>query len=252
MPCGNGAVLVGMSERTLASGDHAGGQGPVRPRRRRARASWRACRACGRPCTSTRSSRSPTATWSRRSPRSSTASRRSRCAPTTPATASRSRSRTTPFVDVVADALGLPALRVIETGGDVYASQRQQWDSGNNLVAVEPGVVFAYDRNTTTNALLRGRGHRGHPDRRRRAGPGPRRWALHDLPDHPRRGGVLMTPDRRAPCWLATCSPWASVPPRRLRLERRRRQPHRHRRPPVDHAPTSRPVSGCSTATTAR
>jgi arginine deiminase len=61
---------------------------------------------------------------------------------------------TEPFVDVVADALGLPALRVIETGGDVYASQRQQWDSGNNVVAVEPGVVFAYDRNTTTNGLL--------------------------------------------------------------------------------------------------
>jgi arginine deiminase len=59
------------------------------------------------------------------------------------------------FVDVVAEALGLPALRVIETGGDVYASERQQWDSGNNAVALEPGVVFTYDRNTQTNALLR-------------------------------------------------------------------------------------------------
>ncbi|MET0789733.1 MAG: arginine deiminase [Cellulomonas sp.] len=62
------------------------------------------------------------------------------------------------FVDVVARSLGLPALRVIETGGDVYASERQQWDSGNNAVAVEPGVVFTYDRNTTTNALLRAAG----------------------------------------------------------------------------------------------
>jgi arginine deiminase len=59
------------------------------------------------------------------------------------------------FVDVVADALGLKELRVIETGGDVYASERQQWDSGNNAVAVEPGVVFTYDRNTATNTLLR-------------------------------------------------------------------------------------------------
>ena len=59
------------------------------------------------------------------------------------------------FVDVVAGALGLPALRVIETGGDVYQSERQQWDSGNNAVAVEPGVVFTYDRNTLTNTLLR-------------------------------------------------------------------------------------------------
>lgn len=62
---------------------------------------------------------------------------------------------TAPFVDVVAKALGLPELRVVETGGDVYASERQQWDSGNNAVAVEPGVVFTYDRNTQTNALLR-------------------------------------------------------------------------------------------------
>ena len=60
-----------------------------------------------------------------------------------------------PFVDVVAAALGLRELRVIETGGDVYASERQQWDSGNNAVALEPGVVFTYDRNTQTNTLLR-------------------------------------------------------------------------------------------------
>ncbi|MCF2529661.1 arginine deiminase [Yinghuangia soli] len=61
----------------------------------------------------------------------------------------------TAFTDVVAKALGLSALRVIETGGDEYASERQQWDSGNNAVALEPGVVFTYDRNTTTNTALR-------------------------------------------------------------------------------------------------
>ncbi|WGD36531.1 arginine deiminase [Lysinibacter sp. HNR] len=61
----------------------------------------------------------------------------------------------TPFVDVVARSLGLPRLRVVETAGDAYASERQQWDSGNNAVAVEPGVVFTYDRNTLTNAALR-------------------------------------------------------------------------------------------------
>ncbi|GLW50269.1 arginine deiminase [Streptomyces sp. NBRC 14336] len=59
------------------------------------------------------------------------------------------------FTDVVARALGLPKLRVVETGGDIYASERQQWDSGNNAVALEPGVVFTYDRNTQTNTLLR-------------------------------------------------------------------------------------------------
>ncbi|MBX9920140.1 MAG: arginine deiminase [Mycolicibacterium frederiksbergense] len=62
---------------------------------------------------------------------------------------------TKPFTEVVAAALGLPELRIVETGGTQYDSERQQWDSGNNLVAVEPGVVFAYDRNTHTNSLLR-------------------------------------------------------------------------------------------------
>ena len=61
----------------------------------------------------------------------------------------------TPFMDVVARELGLSSIRVIDTGGDVYQSERQQWDSGNNAVALEPGVVFTYDRNTLTNTLLR-------------------------------------------------------------------------------------------------
>ena len=62
------------------------------------------------------------------------------------------------FPEVVAEALGLPELRVLDTGGDAYANERQQWDSGNNVVAVSPGVVFAYDRNTHTNAVLRDAG----------------------------------------------------------------------------------------------
>jgi arginine deiminase len=63
-----------------------------------------------------------------------------------------------PFVAVVADALGLDALRVVETGGDAYLRERTQWDSGANLLATSPGVVFAYDRNTHTNELLRRQG----------------------------------------------------------------------------------------------
>lgn len=62
-----------------------------------------------------------------------------------------------PFVDVVGSALGTD-LRVIATGGDRYASERQQWDSGNNVLALEPGVVVAYDRNTHANAELRAAG----------------------------------------------------------------------------------------------
>lgn len=63
-----------------------------------------------------------------------------------------------PFVDVVASALGLKKLRVIETGGNAYMRERTQWDSGANLVALSPGVVMAYDRNTYTNTLLRKEG----------------------------------------------------------------------------------------------
>ncbi|TCO82651.1 arginine deiminase [Plasticicumulans lactativorans] len=60
-----------------------------------------------------------------------------------------------PFLDVVAEALGLKALRVVQTGGDSYEQEREQWDDGNNVVALEPGVVVAYDRNTYTNTRLR-------------------------------------------------------------------------------------------------
>jgi arginine deiminase len=60
-----------------------------------------------------------------------------------------------PFVDVVAEALGLKQLRVVETGGNAYMRERTQWDSGANLVCVSPGVAFAYDRNVYTNTLLR-------------------------------------------------------------------------------------------------
>jgi arginine deiminase len=67
-------------------------------------------------------------------------------------------------VDIRRDKAGfLPALeaaldirlRVVTTGGDRFGSEREQWDDGNNVVALEPGVVVGYDRNTHTNTLLR-------------------------------------------------------------------------------------------------
>lgn len=60
-----------------------------------------------------------------------------------------------PFLHVVAKALNLDRLRVVETGGNSFAAEREQWDDGNNVVALEPGVVVGYDRNTYTNTLLR-------------------------------------------------------------------------------------------------
>jgi arginine deiminase len=62
------------------------------------------------------------------------------------------------FVDTVRDSLGLKKMRVVQTGGNDYMRERTQWDSGANLVCASPGVVFAYDRNTYTNTLLRKEG----------------------------------------------------------------------------------------------
>jgi arginine deiminase len=59
------------------------------------------------------------------------------------------------FLAAVADALEVPKLRVVETGGDAYQQEREQWDDGNNVVALEPGVVVAYERNTYTIAKMR-------------------------------------------------------------------------------------------------
>jgi arginine deiminase len=52
-------------------------------------------------------------------------------------------------------ALGVSKMRVIETGGDSFEAEREQWDDGNNVVALEPGVVVAYERNVGTNTALR-------------------------------------------------------------------------------------------------
>ncbi|HXV72280.1 MAG TPA: arginine deiminase [Acidimicrobiia bacterium] len=59
------------------------------------------------------------------------------------------------FYSAVADALGVSSLEVVETGGDTYQQEREQWDDGNNVVALEPGVVVAYERNTYTIGEMR-------------------------------------------------------------------------------------------------
>ena len=55
----------------------------------------------------------------------------------------------------IARELELPRLRLFETGGDAYESEREQWDDGNNVLAIAPGVVVAYERNVDTNTRLR-------------------------------------------------------------------------------------------------
>jgi arginine deiminase len=58
------------------------------------------------------------------------------------------------FLDEVEDALGLEELKTVPTAGDEFEAERTQWDDGNNVVALAPGVVVAYERNEATNARL--------------------------------------------------------------------------------------------------
>jgi arginine deiminase len=58
------------------------------------------------------------------------------------------------LVPTLSTTLGVD-FRVVSTGGDRFGAMREQWDDGNNVVALEPGVVVGYDRNTFTNTLLR-------------------------------------------------------------------------------------------------
>ena len=62
------------------------------------------------------------------------------------------------FISCLRDALGVPKLTVVETGGDRYQQEREQWDDANNTVAIEPGVIVTYERNTYTIASMRNSG----------------------------------------------------------------------------------------------
>lgn len=57
--------------------------------------------------------------------------------------------------NVLADALGVEQVTLIRTGGDdIVAAAREQWNDGSNTLAIAPGVVIVYDRNTVTNKKL--------------------------------------------------------------------------------------------------
>jgi arginine deiminase len=63
-----------------------------------------------------------------------------------------------PFLRAAADAMGIDELRVIDTGLDPVTAEREQWDDGNNTLAVAPRMAVAYERNTETNARLEAAG----------------------------------------------------------------------------------------------
>jgi arginine deiminase len=63
-----------------------------------------------------------------------------------------------PFLIAAADAMGIDRLRVIDTGLDPVTAEREQWDDGNNTLALAPGVVVGYERNVETNVRLEAAG----------------------------------------------------------------------------------------------
>ena len=54
--------------------------------------------------------------------------------------------------------MGIDALRVIDTGLDPVSAEREQWDDGNNTLAIAPRLAVAYERNVLTNARLEAAG----------------------------------------------------------------------------------------------
>jgi arginine deiminase len=63
-----------------------------------------------------------------------------------------------PFLEAAADAMGIDVLHRIDTGLDPVTAEREQWDDGNNTLALAPRVAVAYERNVETNARLEAAG----------------------------------------------------------------------------------------------
>ena len=63
-----------------------------------------------------------------------------------------------PFLEAAADAMRIDRLHVIDTGLDPVTAEREQWDDGNNTLALAPRVAVAYERNSETNARLEAAG----------------------------------------------------------------------------------------------
>jgi arginine deiminase len=67
-------------------------------------------------------------------------------------------SRNHSLWQTLAETLGAGPLNVLTTDEDVRAAEREQWDDGNNYLAVAPGVIVGYERNVATNTMLRKHG----------------------------------------------------------------------------------------------
>jgi len=59
-----------------------------------------------------------------------------------------------PFLIAAAKAMSIDTLHHIDTGLDPVTAEREQWDDGNNTLAISPRVAVAYERNIETNSRL--------------------------------------------------------------------------------------------------
>jgi arginine deiminase len=59
-----------------------------------------------------------------------------------------------PFLVAAAKAMSIDTLHQIDTGLDPVTAEREQWDDGNNTLAISPRVAVAYERNIETNTRL--------------------------------------------------------------------------------------------------
>ena len=184
MPVGDGVVLVGQGERSQrARGEHPRPE-PVR-RGRRAAGHRRADAAHARGDAPRhrvhvlRPPRRDDLRAGRVGDRADPAT-----APTATAACAREVSERS-FVDELKDALGLTDLTLVATGGDEFEAERNQWDDGNNVVALSPGVDRRLRAQRGHQRQARQGRRRGPRDRGPGARPRARRRPLHDLPDLP-------------------------------------------------------------------
>ena len=197
MPIGKGIVLDRHERAHLAPGHQPGRGRRCSPRAPPSGSSSRRCRSCAPRCTWTRCSPSPTATACCCTPTSSNKIAHLLVPPEQPSERRRAAcDENKPFVDVVAAGAGpQEAAR--------RRDRRQRLPARAHAVGQrhQPGLRLARrglrlrPQHLHQHAAAQG-GHRGHHHRRRRARPRPWRRPLHDLPDHPRRGRLLI--ERRA------------------------------------------------------
>lgn len=65
------------------------------------------------------------------------------------------KARSGSLEKILEEYLGRDIILIPCAGGDMVSAEREQWNDGSNTLAIAPGVVIVYDRNSVTNEVLR-------------------------------------------------------------------------------------------------